>query len=78
MLLSKKAKLINEWYEEREKFGIYGCEVPAEESGKTQLQRIRFKVKADEERQTIAKMIGISCYRPFRKHVPPSVARFSP
>lgn len=30
-------------------------------------QRIRWKVESDEERESLAKMIGISLYRPFRK-----------
>lgn len=31
----------------------------------TTLQRIRWKVKSDEDRASIGKMIGISLYRPF-------------
>lgn len=69
VLLSKKAKLINEWYEARERLGLYCFEIPSEDSERAQPQRIRFKVKADEERETIGKMIGISCYRPFREHI---------
>lgn len=68
VLLSRKAHLLNKWYEEREKLGYYGFDMPIEsdeQDEKTVSQRIRWKVKADEERGTIAQMIGISLYRPF-------------
>ncbi|MCJ1312610.1 hypothetical protein MMC25_006285 [Agyrium rufum] len=77
VLLSRKAKRLNQWYEEREKVGMWGFEMPLDdgersgeksfESGfrRTERQRIRWKVKSDEERETLAKMIGISLYRPF-------------
>ena len=67
VLLSRKAKLLNEWYEMREGSGLFGVEMPTEVAGMMQLQRIRWKVKADEERENLIKMIGISCYRPFRE-----------
>lgn len=60
VLLSKKAKALNKWYEQLEGAGIFGCSFDDGE-----LRRIRWKVKADEERASIAKMIGISLYRPF-------------
>ncbi|KAL8800764.1 MAG: hypothetical protein Q9182_004928 [Xanthomendoza sp. 2 TL-2023] len=67
VLLSKRARLLNEWYEAREKLGLVGLEMPREDDGPAnrESQRIRWKVKADEERETLAKMIGISIYRPF-------------
>ncbi|KAL8800364.1 MAG: hypothetical protein Q9200_007269, partial [Gallowayella weberi] len=63
VLLSNRARLLNEWYEAREKLGLAGFEMPTEHGRES--QRIRWKVKADEERETLAKMIGISVYRPF-------------
>ena len=68
VLLSRKAALLNKWYEAREEIGLVGFDMPigADES-KTESQRVRWKVKSDEERETLAKMIGISLYRPFRK-----------
>ena len=67
VLLSRRAKLINTWYEAREKAGLLGFDMPLEGEAKKQSQRIRWKVKSDEERESLAKMIGISVYRPFRK-----------
>ncbi|KAL2216745.1 putative MFS multidrug transporter [Thermoascus aurantiacus ATCC 26904] len=66
VLLSRKARLLNKYYEELEKAGYYGVLMPAGESAEKQrVRRIRWKVKSDEERESLAKMIGISCYRPF-------------
>ncbi|KAA6407563.1 MAG: MFS general substrate transporter [Lasallia pustulata] len=66
VLLSRKAQILNKWYEAREKAGCIGFEVPVGSNGcKNESQRIRWKVKADEERESLVKMIGISLYRPF-------------
>lgn len=66
VLLSRKAKKLNKWYEEREQAGYYGFEMPVNgEHAKKVSQRIRWKVKSDEERASIGKMISISLYRPF-------------
>ena len=70
VLLSRKAKLLNSWYEAREKVGLVGLDVSIGCEGKKQSQRIRWKVKSDEERESLAKMIGISVYRPFRRQFP--------
>ena len=66
VLLSKRAGLLNGWYEAREKAGLIGFNMVIGEDAKKQSQRIRWKVKSDEERESLAKMIGISVYRPFR------------
>ena len=67
VLLSRKAARLNEWYEAREKVGLVGFDVSiGEDCLKTESQRLRWKVKSDEERESLAKMIGISLYRPFR------------
>lgn len=65
ILLSRKAIALNIWIEKREKAGYYGFEVTAAPSYKSETQRIRWKVKSDEERESVGKMISISVYRPF-------------
>ncbi|KAL8936451.1 MAG: hypothetical protein Q9216_004918 [Gyalolechia sp. 2 TL-2023] len=65
VLLSKRARLLNDWYEAREQAGLVGFDIQIQGDAKKESQRIRWKVKADEERESLAKMIGISVYRPF-------------
>lgn len=65
ILLSRKAKALNLWYEQLEQAG-YTRGVEMMTGGeKSQRQRIRWKVKSDEERESLHQMIAISCYRPF-------------
>lgn len=67
VLLSRKALLLNKWYEEREKAGYLGLMMPfGDNSDKKQSRRVRWKVKSDEERESLAKLIGVSLFRPFR------------
>ena len=77
VLLSRKAHLLNRWYEERERAGYVGFMMPVndDKSGIKAAQRIRWKVKSDEERESLAKMIGISLFRPFRKFLINTLAR---
>jgi multidrug resistance protein len=65
IILSRKAKLLNKWYEKLEDAGALGVEVdfPDGEKGRT-CRRIRWRVKADEERASLARMIAVSLYRP--------------
>lgn len=71
VILSRKAVILNRWYKAREKFGLVGFEMSLDENGsERESQRIRWKVKSDEERETAAKMVGISLYRPFREYYP--------
>ncbi|USP82743.1 uncharacterized protein yc1106_10017 [Curvularia clavata] len=66
VLLSRKAKCLNKWYEAREEAGYYGFEVhDVNKVGSTTSQRLRWKVKSDEERASLVRMISISLYRPF-------------
>lgn len=105
VVLSRKARALNKWYEEREKAGYFGAWLQDEttvdnggtmmsgsdEEGTTtglegedkrgghpcssrvglgtvtnvQLVRIRWRVKADEDRATLGKAISISVWRPF-------------
>lgn len=65
VLLSRKAHKLNDWYAAREEAGLTGFDVVVEGSDEKQSQRIRWKVKADEEKESLVKMIGISVYRPF-------------
>jgi hypothetical protein len=67
VLLSRKAEYLNHWYEEREKVGYVGFEMLGADGKSKESQRIRWKVKSDEERESIRKMIEISVCRPFRK-----------
>jgi multidrug resistance protein len=78
VLLSRKARCLNKWYEEREQLGYFGFEMDVGEAGeeKTQTQRIRWKVKSDEERESLSKMISISVYRPFHLLVTEPVVFF--
>ncbi|KAF2031319.1 MFS general substrate transporter [Setomelanomma holmii] len=64
VLLSRKAKALNQYYEARETAGYYGFNMPHMEKGAIS-QRIRWKVKADEDRASLSKMISLSLYRPF-------------
>lgn len=66
ILLSRKAKCINSWYEERENAGYVGVEMQSAHGQTKEPHRIRWKVKSDEERESLREMIGISVYRPFR------------
>ncbi|PVH88135.1 MFS multidrug transporter-like protein [Cadophora sp. DSE1049] len=75
ILLSRKARCLNKWYEEREAAGYIGFDMVIG-SEKTESQRIRWKVKSDEVRESIAKMIGISVYRPFHLLVTEPVVFF--
>jgi len=75
VLLSRKAKKINKYYEQLEALGIVGVHMPAmsdmekplqqTDMEKPVLRRIRWKVTSDEERASLATMIGVSIYRPF-------------
>ncbi len=66
VLLSRRAKLLNQWYEAREKVGLVGFNMTTSGESKKESRRIRWKVKSDEDRESLSKMIGISVYRPFR------------
>ena len=63
ILLSRKAKRLNRWYEQLEKAGCMGMEVRRPDGG-TSCQRIRWKVKSDEDRVSLSRMIAVSLYRP--------------
>ncbi|KAA8614839.1 ProP Permease of the major facilitator superfamily [Pyrenophora tritici-repentis] len=66
VLLSRKARRLNKWYEAREAAGYYGFEVSSDEKRISKLsQRLRWKVRSDEERASLGTMIGVSLYRPF-------------
>jgi MFS family permease len=68
VLLSRKARALNKYYEEREKTGYFGVIMSMDEKGESRIvKRIRWIVKSDEERDSLAMMISISVYRPFRK-----------
>jgi MFS family permease len=80
VLLSRKARKLNSWYEELEKAGVYGLWVyesgngltptsttayPSQKGGALVLRRVRWKVHADEERASLRTMMATSIKRPF-------------
>jgi MFS family permease len=68
VLLSRKAQKVNSYYEKLEEAGHYGVIMSNEDSTDEKcVRRIRWKVKSDEQRASLAKMIQISLYRPFRE-----------
>lgn len=67
ILLSRKAECLNHWYEKREKGGYVRFEMQGADGRTKEIRRIRWKVKSDEDRESLQKMISISVYRPFRK-----------
>ena len=76
VLLSKRAKLVNAWYDTCELDGllVYAPDPPDVKSNAP--TRLRWKVKSDEERASIGKMISISVYRPFHLLVTEPVVFF--
>ncbi|KIV86364.1 hypothetical protein PV11_01978 [Exophiala sideris] len=66
VILSRKAKLLNKWYEQLEAAGALGMEVESGDPQKPSKKccRIRWKVQADEERASLGRMIAVSLYRP--------------
>ncbi|KAI5370979.1 putative major facilitator superfamily, MFS transporter superfamily [Septoria linicola] len=75
VLLSRKAKKLNKYYDALEAAGYYGVIVnpsttasltsSSEKPTSTLPQRVRWKVLADEERTSVVTMIRISLHRPF-------------
>lgn len=63
VLLSRMAATLNTYYEAREAAGYYGVVDENEKSDKP--VRLRWKVKADEERRSLLQMMRISMLRPF-------------
>lgn len=68
VLLSRKAQKLNTYYEKLEEAGHF-CVIMSSEvsSDEKCVRRIRWKVKSDEQRASLAKMIQVSLYRPFRE-----------
>lgn len=66
IILSRKAKLLNKWYEQLEAAGALGMEVKSEDLEKPtkSCRRVRWRVQADEERASLGRMIAVSLYRP--------------
>ncbi|KAJ0414461.1 major facilitator superfamily domain-containing protein [Aspergillus carlsbadensis] len=72
VLLSRKAHALNRYYEQLEAAGHIG--VLSGES--SDLRRIRWKVKSDEQRESLVQMISISLYRPFHMLITEPVVFF--
>ncbi|KAL4782148.1 major facilitator superfamily domain-containing protein [Aspergillus varians] len=72
VLLSRKAAALNKYYEQLEAAGHVGVLI-----GENPLPRqIRWKVKTDEQRQSLVQMITISLYRPLHMLVTEPVVFF--
>jgi MFS family permease len=67
VLLSRKAAKLNAYYEKLEEAGHFGVILSNEHDEEKSVRRIRWKVKSDEQRASLATMIQISLYRPFRE-----------
>lgn len=67
VLLSRKAAKLNAYYEKLEEAGHFGVILSNEHGEEKSVRRIRWKVKSDEQRASLATMIQISLYRPFRE-----------
>lgn len=69
VLLSKKAKALNGWYETMEEAGLYGVDMRNGEGEACAVvsQRVRWKVKSDEARESIPKMMKFSVSFPLSK-----------
>ncbi|GAB1218055.1 hypothetical protein ATERTT37_007301 [Aspergillus terreus] len=65
VILSRKAAALNKYYEALEAAGHFGVILADSQPGEEKRKRIRWKVKSDEQRQSLGQMISISCYRPF-------------
>lgn len=68
VLLTRKAKVLNTFYEKVEQSGHYGLTFasnPRFPDDSPKRIRLRWKVRADEERESLGKMLTISIYRPF-------------
>ncbi|KAL4886729.1 major facilitator superfamily domain-containing protein [Aspergillus karnatakaensis] len=72
VLLSRKAHALNKYYEQLENAGHYGVLI----GDNSHLRRIRWKVKADEQRKSLLQMISISLYRPFHMLITEPVVFF--
>lgn len=74
IILSRKAKALNKWYEQLESVGAVGMELPADVSSHSsgekpqapKVRRIRYKILAEEQRASIVKMISLSLTRPIK------------
>ena len=79
VLLSKKAKALNKWYEACEAAGYTGVEMSGDDEKKPPaVRRIRWTVPADAERQSLLQMVKISLFRPMHLlFTEPTVFSFS-
>lgn len=72
ILLSRKAKTLNKWYEKLESAGAIGMELPGttvpnssdEKFHEPKVHRIRYRVLAEEQRASVWQMITLSLTRP--------------
>ncbi len=68
VLLSRKAHALNMWYEACEQAGHASMSMPSGSDDNDKVnERIRWKAKADEERESLRKILKTSLTRPFCK-----------
>ncbi|KAL4928630.1 MFS transporter [Aspergillus undulatus] len=72
VILSRKAHALNKYYEQLEAAGHFGVLMGED----AQPKRIRWKVKSDEQRESLVQMISISLYRPFHMLITEPVVFF--
>ncbi|KAL2817054.1 major facilitator superfamily domain-containing protein [Aspergillus cavernicola] len=72
VLLSRKANALNKYYDQLEAAGHYGVLIGDHPNPR----RIRWKVQADEQRESLVQMISISLYRPFHMLITEPVVFF--
>ncbi|OGM42573.1 hypothetical protein ABOM_007966 [Aspergillus bombycis] len=61
VLLRRKADALNRYYEELEHLGYYGVIF----EGTSEVRRIRWRPKDEEQQYSFRQMMKVSCYRPF-------------
>ncbi|KAF7715381.1 MFS-type transporter [Penicillium ucsense] len=77
VLLSRKAKALNHYYEQLEDAGHVGVIMSRPDTSDEKcVRRVRWKVKSDEQRASLATMISVSLYRPFHMLVTEPVVFF--
>jgi hypothetical protein len=64
VLLKRKAKALNEYYDQLEAAGRFGVLIDE----KNEVRRSRWKVKNYEQHETFLQVMRASCYCPFREY----------
>ncbi|KAI5293124.1 hypothetical protein KEM52_005817 [Ascosphaera acerosa] len=68
VLLSRKARALNQWYEKLEAAGCGGVLLPVDPEkpeGGRRIAKLRWRCQSDDNRKSLSQVIMISIYRPF-------------